>query len=45
MGLQAMYERRADQIMREAVDKAHDSGLSWHKIGLRLGATREARQR
>lgn len=39
---QAMYERRADQVMREAVDKARNSGLSWHKIGLRLGTTGEA---
>jgi hypothetical protein len=42
----ALYERRADQVMREAVDKARDAGLSWHKIGLRLGTTGEAaRQR
>lgn len=42
----ALYERRADQVMREAVDRARDAGLSWHKIGLRLGTTGEAaRQR
>lgn len=42
----ALYERRADQVMREAVDKARAAGLSWHKIGLQLGTTGEAaRQR
>jgi 6-phosphogluconate dehydrogenase (decarboxylating) len=40
------YASRADQVMREAVDTARRQGLSWHKIGLRLGVTGEAaRQR
>ncbi len=41
-----LNERRADLVMREAVDKARAAGLSWHTIGLRLGTTGEAaRQR
>lgn len=41
-----LYERRAQQVMREAVDKARAAGLSWHRIGLQLGTTGEAaRQR
>lgn len=46
LAARALFQRKADEAMRSAVGAARDQGLSWHRIGLRLGVTGEAvRQR
>jgi len=40
------YALQAEEVMRDAVESARNSGLSWHRIGVALGVTGEAmRQR